>query len=97
MLERYDLKRLSGEELGKFEATFIEEKALAERRLAAPKRKQAAKPDFSNFNPLADERISIDIYIEEWEAVRDELTEQLALIARDHDRRQGLNQTIRML
>ncbi len=96
MLERYNLKRLTDEELGKFEATFNDELALARRRLASLKRTQAARPDFTNFNPLADGIVGIDIYIEEWEAVLGELTDQLKLIERDRNRRLGLNQTMRM-
>lgn len=75
---------------------YTNELELTGRRLIALKRTQVVNPTWSAYDPYIDEVVSIDIRIEEQEAVRDEYSDQIALIDAERNRRLGYNQTIRM-
>ena len=59
------------------------ETALAERRIAALKRTQQRNPDWRHFNEFAGEDITIDILIDQWEAI----SEALNIDRRELDRK----------
>ena len=96
MLDRHIIKRLSETDLEEYTESFSEQLELSKRRVERLREKKERDPGFYNHDPLIDCDVSIDIYIEEWEAVRDELKEQLKIIGDERNRRRGLNQTIRM-
>ncbi len=97
MIDNRYLKQVKEADLCTFTLDFIHQLVLTERRLAALRRTQTRNPDWCAYDPMIGEEVSIDIRIEEQEAVRGELEEQSRLIGVELDRRRGLNQTIRMI
>jgi hypothetical protein len=62
---------------------------LAERRLERLRARQARDPHWQAVDPMIDEVVTIATRIEEWEAVRDDLKDDLALLTAEIDRRRG--------
>ncbi len=89
MLDSRYLKQLKEADLCTFTLDFIHQLVLTERRLAALQRTQTRKPDWTAYDPMIGEEVSIDIRIEDQEAVKGELEEQLNLIGVELDRRRG--------
>ncbi len=97
MIDNRYLKQVKEADLCTFTLDFIHQLVLTERRLAALRRTQTRKPDWSAFDPFIQDKVGIGTRIEEQVAVKGELEEQLRLIGAELDRRRGLNQTIRMI
>lgn len=97
MLNAKFFKAHTNEELCQYIGDTQDDLARAERQMVALKRTQKARPNFTNYNPIAADYLTIGNYIEMSEAIQDGIREELALLTEVYDHRRGLNQTIRML
>lgn len=97
MLTQQQLKQLTDTDIEEYLECYRRELELTERRLAALKRRQAIEPSWCHYDPMVGEDVSIDIRIEEQEAVLNEYEIYIELFTAETEHRQGLNQTIRML
>lgn len=80
MMDGYLIKRLDKKSCLEYREGYLENMDLTNRRLGRLRDKSKQNPNWKGFNPYADEQISIGVYIEEQEAVRDELKWYLDLI-----------------
>ncbi|MCJ7829334.1 MAG: hypothetical protein MUP81_06310 [Dehalococcoidia bacterium] len=80
MLDRQLVKRLDRQGCQEYQEGYLRELDLANRRLGRLLNKQKQNPNFEAFDYYANEKVSIDTRIEEWEAVIDELEWYLDLL-----------------
>ena len=89
MVDKAWLKKIDEDSLGRLREELTREFFLTQRRLAALRKTQVRDPGWKALDPLIDEVVGIDIRIEEQEAVKGELTEQLGMIAEEYARRKA--------
>lgn len=73
LLDRQLVKRLDRQGCQEYQEGYQRELDLANRRLERLRNKQKQNPNFEAYDYYAGEKVNIDIRIEEWEAVKDEL------------------------
>jgi len=63
-----------------YQEGYLSELDLTNRRLERLRNKQKQNPNFEAFDYYANEKVSIDIRIKEWEAIKDELEWYLEIL-----------------
>lgn len=96
MFEGGVLKRLSDQDILNFLGQGKEQQELWKKRLAALRKKKEREPEWKMTDPQTDCEINISELNEWCEAEAELVEENMEKLTDEYNRRQGLNQTIKM-